>query len=80
MSENLLEVRNLILSMYQLAEFKPEEAQDYTDVNCEIHKEIHAEWLSKQFKQLSKGMIGQDSGQPWFLFWLTNGIEICNQN
>lgn len=58
MSENLQEVRSLILSMYQLADFKPEEAQDYTDESCEIQRESHAEWLNKQFKQLSKGMIG----------------------
>jgi hypothetical protein len=32
------------------------------------------------FVKLSKGMIGQDSGQPWFLFWITNGIEVCNYN
>ena len=24
-------------------------------------------------------MVGQDSGQPWFLYWLTNTLELCNQ-
>lgn len=23
-------------------------------------------------------MLGQDSGQPWFLYWLLNAIEVCN--
>ena len=22
--------------------------------------------------------MGQDGGQPWFLYWLTNTIELCN--
>ena len=25
-------------------------------------------------------MKGNDAGQPWFLFWLTNALEITNQN
>ena len=25
-------------------------------------------------------MISQDFGQPWFLYWLTNALEICNQH
>ena len=25
-------------------------------------------------------MMGQDSGQPWFLYWILNSLEITNQN
>jgi hypothetical protein len=26
-----------------------------------------------------KGMVGQDSGQPWFLFWNSQSFELLNQ-
>lgn len=66
--------------MYRLAEFNPCEAQDYENDDLELMRGAHSLFQFKGFQQLSKGMIGQDSGQPWFLYWLTNGIEICNFN
>ena len=36
MSENQSEIRDLILSMYELAGIKAEEAQEFQDDNCEI--------------------------------------------
>lgn len=63
--------------MYELSGFNPSNAQEYFD-DCELNRYAHAMFEYSQFNQLSKGMVGQDSGQPWFLFWLTNGIEICN--
>ena len=29
-------------------------------------------------EKLPGGMVGQDSGQPWFLYWLTNSLEAIN--
>ncbi len=61
MSESLTEVRNLIAEMYDLAGIVAESAQDFYD-DCELLRPHHAMFQYAQFKQLSKGMIGQDSG------------------
>ena len=47
---------------------------------CELVTKKHALFQYSGLKKLSRGMIGNDSGQPWFLFWLTNALEVCNQN
>ena len=28
------------------------------------------------FTKLPRGMVGVDSGQPWFLYWLTQAMEL----
>lgn len=78
MSESLTEVRGLIKDMYELAGVVAETAQDFME-DCDLVRPYHAMFEYKGLQQLSKGMIGQDSGQPWFLFWILNGIEVCNQ-
>ena len=45
-----------------------------------LDKSKHLIYIMKMFKVLPRGMVGQDSGQPWFLYWLTNGVEVCNQD
>lgn len=47
MSENQQEIRSLILSMYELAGLKAEDASDFQGETCEIPRELHAEWLHK---------------------------------
>ena len=32
------------------------------------------------FAKLPRGMIGNDSGQPWMLYWLSNALEVTNQH
>lgn len=79
MSESLTEIRKLIGEMYQLAGLTATTAHEYYD-DCDLEREAHSMFQYSGFVKLSKGMIGQDSGQPWFLFWITNGIEVCNYN
>ena len=77
--ESLEQVRKLCRELYALAGCEAETAHDFFD-DCTLHRDEHAFFEWRNFKQLPKGFIGQDSGQPWFLYWLTNGIEVCNQS
>jgi protein farnesyltransferase subunit beta len=79
MSEDLLHVRKLITDLYGLADIEPVSAHEWTD-DHELYREKNAFFQYAQLNQLSRGMVGQDSGQPWFLYWILNGIEVCNQS
>ena len=37
-------------------------------------------FIFAMFDKFPKYMLSQDGGQPWFLFWLTNALEVCNQS
>lgn len=63
-----------IKKMYKIFDFTPAQAKDYELDAAELFNDLHAEFIFKGFEKLSKGMTGLDSGQPWFLFWLTEAL------
>ena len=77
MSESLLEIRQIIQDLYSQANLEPTQAHEWYD-DCELYRDKSAFFQYAQFEKLSRGMLGQDSGQPWFLYWLLNAIEVCN--
>ena len=80
-TEDAVQIRAMILELFSHAgegDFKPENAHLFEDDDLEIHKGAHALFAFSMFKKLPGGMVGQDSGQPWFLYWLTNALEVAN--
>jgi len=41
-----------------------------------ILKQQHAAFVMNTMIEQSRGMVGQDGGQPWFLFWNTQSLEL----
>ena len=41
-----------------------------------ILKQQHAKFVMGTMVEQSRGMVGQDGGQPWFLFWNTQSLEL----
>jgi len=39
-----------------------------------LMKTEHAKFVMKSMMKLPRGMVGQDGGQPWFLFWNTQTL------
>lgn len=81
-TEDAVQIRNLILELFSHAgegDFKPENAHDYDDAeDCELSRAKHSLFSYSMLNRLPGGMVGQDGGQPWFIYWLTNAIEIAN--
>ena len=81
--EDESQVKNQILNLYQIFDFEAENAQNFGMFENEegeassdaeeaiLMKQLHAQFVLKNMSSLSKGMIGQDGGHPWFLFWNT---------
>ena len=57
---------------------KPEDAHSLEDEDCELYRGRHALFSYSMLTRLPSGMVSQDGGQPWFLYWLTNAIELAN--
>ena len=56
-----------------------EEAETLQEDEAIILKQHHAKFVLKSMIKQPKGMVGQDSGQPWFLFWNSQSFELLNQ-
>jgi hypothetical protein len=85
-TEDAPAIHELIMKLYQLAgvdsegePYTPETAHDFDqEMMTELMKDEHAFFMYAMFTRLPSGMRSQDGGQPWFLFWLTNALEVCN--
>ena len=80
-TEDAGEVRRLITQLFSMAGqdgFNPEDAENFEDDEILIERGSHILKVAAQFKQFPGFMVGQDSGQPWFLYWLTNALELLN--
>ena len=82
-----MEIRKTITDIYALIGeegIKAEDAHTYTlndeEDECELLREHHALYEYSMFAKLPRGMIGNDSGQPWMLYWLSNALEVTNQH
>ena len=62
---------NFIKKTYAFHEFTPANAKDYESEDVELFRDLHAEFVLKGFEKMPKGMTGLDSGQPWFIYWLS---------
>jgi hypothetical protein len=71
--EDPREVLKIIKEIYKICDFVPAKAKEYEmdDEIVELHREAHARFSFSGFKKMPKGMTGLDSGQPWFLYWLS---------
>mmetsp|Transcript_42517 Transcript_42517/g.30683 ORF Transcript_42517/g.30683 Transcript_42517/m.30683 type:complete len:169 (+) Transcript_42517:34-540(+) len=78
--EDAEKIRKLITDVYEMWEYKPQEADSYLEdaEGMEFDLPLHKRFMFSNFKRLPGGMVGADSGQPWFLFWLTQGLEVAN--
>lgn len=74
MAEDPLALLQCIRQTYKIFEFKPADAKDYEHIEVELSRELHAAFVMKGFDKMPKGMTGLDSGQPWFIFWLTEAL------
>ena len=80
-TEDAVQIRAMILELFSHAgegNYKPEEAHEFEDEDLELYRGKHSLYSYSMLTKFPKWMLGQDSGQPWFLYWLTNTIEICN--
>eukprot|EP00352_Strombidinopsis_acuminata_P009514 CAMPEP_0176362984 /NCGR_PEP_ID=MMETSP0126-20121128/18799_1 /TAXON_ID=141414 ORGANISM="Strombidinopsis acuminatum, Strain SPMC142" /NCGR_SAMPLE_ID=MMETSP0126 /ASSEMBLY_ACC=CAM_ASM_000229 /LENGTH=75 /DNA_ID=CAMNT_0017719097 /DNA_START=9 /DNA_END=236 /DNA_ORIENTATION=- len=75
MSEDAQVIRKLITDVYEMWNYKPETADTYQDEEdgegMEFDLPLHQRFIFSGFKRLPGGMVGADSGQPWFLYWLS---------
>jgi hypothetical protein len=90
MAEDPKELSELIARLYSFVTDQDPDATPYTpatahtfgddaeSVDIELLREQHAFFIFGMFDKFPKYMISQDGGQPWFLFWLTNALEVCN--
>ncbi len=67
-----------IQGTYQIYEYEAASAKEYEKDTAEIFAEMHAKFVRKGFDRMPRGMTGLDSGQPWFLYWLTHALEVMN--
>ena len=56
-----------------------DEAETLQEDEAIILKQHHAKFVHKSMIKQPKGMVGQDSGQPWFLFWNSQSFELLDQ-
>ena len=80
-TEDAAQIRNIILQLFTHAgdgTYKPENAHIFEDEDLEIFRGKHSLYSYSMLSNFPSFMVGQDSGQPWFLYWLTNTIELCN--
>ncbi|CDW89353.1 caax beta [Stylonychia lemnae] len=77
--EDPLTLMRLIKGMYHNFELDPPNAKDYDQEGVELFNDLHSEFVKRGFEKLPKGMSGLDSGQPWFIYWLTEALEVLNQ-
>jgi hypothetical protein len=50
-------------------EFEDEGSGNEEDVV--LFKKDHAKFVLKSMMKQPRGMVGQDGGQPWFIYWNT---------
>ena len=80
-TEDATKIRNLILELFTHAgdgSFKPSEAHEFEDEDLELYRQKHSLFAYSMLNKFPSYMRGSDSGQPWFLYWLTNTLELCN--
>ena len=76
MDEDPRALLKLIKNMYKTFEFDPPNAKDYDQEGVDLYRDLHAAFVKKGFEKLPKGMQGLDAGQPWFIYWLTEALEV----
>lgn len=54
----------------------PETQQEDAAVLLKSH---HAKYVMSNMMKLPRGMVGQDGGHPWFLFWNTQSLQLLQQ-
>ena len=82
-TEDAVQIRRLITELFSHAgdgEYRPESAHEFEDDDLELNRAKHSLYAYSMISNFPSWMVGQDSGQPWFLYWLTNTIELCNFN
>lgn len=57
-------------------EFEAANAKDYEQDVAELFRDNHAAFVLRGFLKMPRGMTGLDSGQPWFLYWLSEALEV----
>ena len=56
-----------------------EDPETNQDDEAVLNKQQHAKYLINALRKLSRGMTSQDSGQPWFLFWNSQALQLLQQ-
>lgn len=91
MAEDPTELNELIQRLYQFVTENSPGAEPYTPstahlfgegddaAEIDLYREQHALFIYGMFDKFPRYMLSQDGGQPWFLFWLTSALEVCNQ-
>lgn len=64
-------LHKFIKGIYMIHNFTPANAKDYENEEVELFRDLHAKFIMKGFDRMPRGMTGLDSGQPWFIYWLT---------
>ena len=55
-------LREYIKNIYKIFGFECTEAKNYEDVECELFKDIHLNYIQRCLNKLAGGMVGVDSG------------------
>ena len=56
-----------------------EDPETQQDDEALLLKQEHAKFVMKSMMKLPRGMVGQDGGQPWFLFWNLHSLDLLKQ-
>jgi prenyltransferase beta subunit len=77
-TENREAVQEMILQFYKIYDFETIKAEEYSDDDCILNRDGHAVFAHSKLAGLPGGMKALDAGQPWFLFWITNALELLD--
>jgi len=77
-AEDPIKLKQIIKRIFGLFEFQPDLSFECEDPEAIVEKLDHLKYLTAGFDKLPPWMRGVDSGQPWFIYWLTNALEILN--
>ena len=64
-TEDANHIRNLIKELFGYAgegDFKPEDAHNFEDDDCELFRDRHALYAYQMLSRLPGGLVSQDSG------------------
>eukprot|EP00831_Metopus_contortus_P081118 TRINITY_DN8457_c0_g1_i3.p1 TRINITY_DN8457_c0_g1~~TRINITY_DN8457_c0_g1_i3.p1 ORF type:complete len:427 (+),score=33.48 TRINITY_DN8457_c0_g1_i3:31-1281(+) len=66
-----------ISAMFLATDFEAKKADEYVYA-FEVNKELHVKYIMKTLAAMPQWYSRMDSGQPWFLFWVTNTLDLLS--
>ena len=74
-----MNVEKQVLKFFEEAEFSTKESEEFKG-EAKYFRLAHYNYAKKLITSLPAGYSSLDSGFPWFIYWITNIINICKDN